>query len=133
MEGLSDVQQQILLGVKNDPAGEGAIRVSRLGSDVIEVRAGRYRSYGKQAVSAVVGLMVRGLVTRAHRNSYELTEKGSQLTGKLKGAIATAEGTAAAPQQRRDVDCPRCKQRLRPGAPRCHSCGTRAPTHTLAP
>jgi hypothetical protein len=131
MEGLDDLQQKILLGVKNDPGGDTAIKVSRLGPDVIEVRAGSYRWYGKQAVNAVVGLMVRGLVTRAHRNSYELTEQGSQLSSRLLGAIAPGAEGAGLPQARRDVNCSRCKQRLRPGAPRCHLCGTRAPSQPL--
>lgn len=129
MEGLSDQQQKILLGVKNDPSGSGSIQLSRLGPDVIEVRAGSYRWYGKQAVNAVVGLMVRGLVTRAERNSYELTQKGTQLAGTLVGAIAPSATAVAPTPARRDVTCQRCKQRLRPAAPRCHVCGTRAPVH----
>ena len=77
---LSEIQRRILAA-----AGRGgAIFVYRLPGPVEgEVKSGKERFFGDQAVTAVATLIAPGLVAKSGEDSFELTSAGRQLAATL--------------------------------------------------
>jgi hypothetical protein len=116
MVGLNDLQRKILTALRAERVG--VLRITRVGAEVIQVSVSGQRWFGKKAVSAVMNLMVHGLITRVEGQHYELTEQGARVASRLPGSAP------ARPRPASNL-CPRCRKRLVPGCMRCTFCGSR--------
>lgn len=77
---LSEIQERILAAAR---AG-GAIFVYRLpGPDEGEVKSGKERFFGDEAVTALATLVAPGLVAESGADRFELTHAGQQLAASL--------------------------------------------------
>ena len=124
MAELSDIQRKMLHAMH--AAKLGILRITRVGPDVIQVTVGENRWFGKPAVTAVMSMMLHGMLTRVRGQHYELTELGMRTASKLPGVAPRAP--------KRSTTCSRCNKRLVPGCVRCMACGARVavvPTATL--
>ena len=83
MGELNDLQRKMLHAMH--AARLGVLRITRVGPDVVQVTVGENRWFGKPAVSAVMGLMVNGMLTRVQGQHYELTDQGMRTASKLPG------------------------------------------------
>ena len=120
MQNLPDLQKRMLVAARSEASG---IYVTKVGDDVVVVRAGDERWYGRPAVNAAMVLMVQGYLTRVG-NRFELTELGMRTARTLRGSQPPE---AAPAPSKRAAACPRCRKTLRPGQLRCAACGARVP------
>ncbi len=120
MVQLTEMQEKILTALRRE--ANAAVRIAKVGPDVIQVTVGDERWFGLQAVNAVMKLMVQGLLTRTVGQRYELTQEGTRVARHLPGGDLTKQPVAPA---RPSSTCPRCRKRLTPGSVRCAACGSR--------
>jgi hypothetical protein len=116
MGGLNDLQRKILAALRAERVG--VLRITRVGSEVIQVSVSGQRWFGKPAVNAVMNLMVHGMLTRVAGQHYELTEQGARVADRL-------PGSPPPPARSTNSTCTRCRKRLVPGRVRCSFCGSR--------